>query len=185
MTKLGFDIDDTIADSVGYYLPLLNKKFNKSVTINDVDGRLTDVYNLPQYMLDEFFQSFGNEIFQDLVPFPKSVDTINKWYDNGQEITIITARPITAKETTENWLKKHGIKYHQIFFDEEKSKLAKSIGIEIFADDHPKVAEAMNDVGIRSLFMDVPKNLTTKTSENLLRVKNWSEVEEIIDKLIK
>lgn len=181
----GFDIDDTIADSVGTYIPLLNEKFNKNIKAEDVKGRLCYMYGVPQSIIDEFFESFGNEIFKKLKPFPKSVETINKLYDDGHQITIITARPLTAYDTTINWLKELGVKYHDIHFDEEKAQLAKQIGIEFFFDDHPKIVEAMKKVGITSVFMEVPKNKKIFTSEGIYRVKNWDELYLLIEKFLQ
>jgi uncharacterized HAD superfamily protein len=185
LAKLGFDIDDTIADSFSYYLPLLNEKFNKNITVNDVNGRLSDVYDIPKSLMDEFFKNFGNEIFEDLSPFPKSVETINKWYDEGHEIIIITARPLTAVERTKIWLKQNGIKYHELYFDEEKSNLAKDLNLNAFVDDYPKVVESMHKVGITTIFMDLPKNRKNSTSEGIIRVKDWNEVESTIEGLLK
>ena len=181
----GFDIDDTITDSVGAYISLLNEKFNKNIKAEDVKGRLCDMYGVPQSIIDEFFESFGNEIFKKLKPFPKSIETINKLYDDGHQITIITARPLTAYDTTISWLKERGVKYHDIHFDEEKAQLAKQIGIEFFFDDHPKIVEAMKKVGITSVFMEVPKNEKIFTSEGIYRVKNWDELYLLIEKFLQ
>jgi len=183
--ELGFDIDDTIADGVGFFVPQLNKHFNRDVKLEDVDGRFCDVYGIEQPLIDKFFKSFGNDIFKNLEAFPKVVECINKWYDEGYKITIITARPLEAKETTITWLAEKGVKYHELLFDEEKSQLAKERGIEIFVDDHPKVVEAMHNVGVTTLFMDIPKNRKNFTSEGIYRVKNWDEVYLTIEGLLK
>lgn len=185
LVKLGFDIDDTIADGVGFFVPQLNKHFNRDVKLEEIDGRFCDVYGIEQPLIDEFFKSFGNDIFKNLKPFPRVVECINKWYDEGHEIIIITARPIVAKEVTEEWLQKQGVKYHQIIFDEEKSQIAKELGIIAFVDDYPKVAEAMHKAEITTLFMDIPKNRKNFTSKGIYRVKNWDEVYLTIEGLLK
>lgn len=185
MAKLGFDIDDTIADGVGYFVQKLNEHFDRNVKVEDVDGRFCDVYDIPQHKIDEFFKSFGNDIFKYLETFPKVVECINGWYDEGHNVTIITARPLEAKEVTEEWLSLKGIKYHELIFDEEKGQIAKEKGIEIFVDDHPKVVEAMFKAGVETIFMAIPKNRNNFTSEGIYRVKNWDESYSVIEGLLK
>ena len=41
-----------------------------------------------------------------------SLETLNKWYDEGHIITFFTSRTELHREVTEGWLKKHGFKYH-------------------------------------------------------------------------
>lgn len=183
--KLGFDIDDTIADAMGFCIPRLNKHFNKNIKPEEVNGRYCDVYNIAQLEIDDFFKEFGNDIFEELDAFNNASNYINKWYNDGHEIVIITARPETARESTVNWLKENGVSYHDIFFDEEKSKLAKDLGIELFFDDHPKVVEAMKNVGIETIFMDLPKNREIQVSDGIYRVKNWEEAYIVIERFLE
>ena len=41
-----------------------------------------------------------------------SVETLNKWYDDGHIITFFTSRTEEVRQITEDWLDKHGYKYH-------------------------------------------------------------------------
>ena len=44
--------------------------------------------------------------------FPDALKTLNKWYDQGHIITFFTSRLEEHREVTEQWLNKHGFKYH-------------------------------------------------------------------------
>lgn len=44
--------------------------------------------------------------------YPDTVETINKWFDEGHIITFFTSRIEAHREVTEEWLKKHNFKYH-------------------------------------------------------------------------
>ncbi|HTA28673.1 MAG TPA: phosphoheptose isomerase [Bacteroidia bacterium] len=46
--------------------------------------------------------------------YPHARETINKWYDEGHIITFFTSRTEEHRAITENWLKKHGFKYHTL-----------------------------------------------------------------------
>ncbi|RAV28399.1 LNS2 domain-containing protein [Sinomicrobium soli] len=45
-------------------------------------------------------------------PFPDALDTLNKWYEEGHVITFFTSRTEDHREVTEEWLDRHGFKYH-------------------------------------------------------------------------
>jgi hypothetical protein len=44
--------------------------------------------------------------------YPNAREAINKWYDEGHIITFFTSRTEEHRAITEQWLKKHGFKYH-------------------------------------------------------------------------
>lgn len=45
-----------------------------------------------------------------------SKEQINRWFDEGHIITFFTSRTDDLREITENWLKNHGFKFHNIIF---------------------------------------------------------------------
>ncbi len=45
-------------------------------------------------------------------PYPDALEILNKWYDEGHVITFFTSRTEDHREVTEEWLDKHGFKYH-------------------------------------------------------------------------
>ncbi len=47
-------------------------------------------------------------------PFPDALATLNRWYDKGHRICFFTSRTEDHREVTEEWLKKHGFKYHSL-----------------------------------------------------------------------
>ena len=46
--------------------------------------------------------------------FPDALEQVNKWYDQGHVIHFFTSRTEALREITEQWLDKHGFKYHGI-----------------------------------------------------------------------
>ncbi|WP_430400671.1 LNS2 domain-containing protein [Flavobacterium sp.] len=44
--------------------------------------------------------------------YPDALKTLNKWYDEGHVICFFTSRTEDHRVVTENWLKKHGFKFH-------------------------------------------------------------------------
>ena len=67
----------------------------------DIDGTITD--DVPNE---------EPERMSVVLPYNGSVETLNKWYDEGHVITFFTSRTEEVREITETWLSKHGFKYH-------------------------------------------------------------------------
>lgn len=44
--------------------------------------------------------------------YPDALETLNKWYDQRHIIYFFTSRTEDLRAVTEEWLKKHGFKYH-------------------------------------------------------------------------
>jgi uncharacterized HAD superfamily protein len=75
----------------------------------DIDGTITDdVPNEePQRM-------------SVVIPYAGSVDTLNRWYDDGHIITFFTSRTEEHREVTEAWLDKWGYKYHGLLMNKPR-----------------------------------------------------------------
>ncbi|MBX2827643.1 MAG: phosphoheptose isomerase [Flavobacteriaceae bacterium] len=46
--------------------------------------------------------------------YPDALKTLNKWYGQGHIICFFTSRTEDHREVTEEWLNKHGFKYHSL-----------------------------------------------------------------------
>lgn len=44
--------------------------------------------------------------------YPDALDTINRWFEEGHIITFFTSRIEEHRQVTEEWLNRHGFKYH-------------------------------------------------------------------------
>jgi hypothetical protein len=87
-------------DEKGYAVSPLLSDGKKNFLI-DIDGTITS--DIP------------NEEPERMVttePFPDALQTINKWYESGHVIYFFTSRTESLRTITEEWLNKHGFKYH-------------------------------------------------------------------------
>jgi uncharacterized HAD superfamily protein len=50
----------------------------------------------------------------DAAVYPDALATLNQWFDEGHIITFFTSRTEEHRKVTEDWLNKHGFKYHGI-----------------------------------------------------------------------
>ncbi len=51
-----------------------------------------------------------------VLPYPDALQMLNLWYDQGHIIFFFTSRTEAHRTVTEEWLNRHGFKYHGIIF---------------------------------------------------------------------
>jgi hypothetical protein len=75
----------------------------------DIDGTICD--DIPNEEPDRMVT---------VVPYPDALELINKWFDEGHVITFFSSRTDAHKEITEEWLTKHGFKYHYLLLNKPR-----------------------------------------------------------------
>ena len=91
---------DSILDDEGQLASPVLRNGAKNYLI-DIDGTVTD--DVPNE---------EPERMAHVLPYPDSVETLNRWYNEGNIITFFTSRTEDVRDITETWLNKHGFKYH-------------------------------------------------------------------------
>ena len=72
----------------------------------DIDGTITD--DVPNE---------EPERMSVVIPYSDSVETLNRWYDEGHVITFFTSRTEEHRDITEAWLNKWGYKDHGLLMN--------------------------------------------------------------------
>ena len=75
------------------------------------------------------FELRPSVLHKDVVPLSDSIETINKWFENGDYVCIWTSRAKCYEESTRKELDEVGLKYHELI-------LGKPLGdiVEIYDD---------------------------------------------------
>jgi len=145
--RIGIDIDGVLTDIEQWQLDVGGKffsKFNKGVEKKD-GYEITEIFNVS----DELGNQFWNEYLYEYVTKEPSrkyaSEVIKKLKDDGNEIYIVTARYLTARNTDDgkrmrdivvNWLKEQKIYYDEIIFSpEDKKENCKKYNIDIMIED--------------------------------------------------
>ncbi len=74
--------------------------------------------NIKNYLIDidgTICDDIPNEEPERMVDakvYPDALEILNKWFDEGHIITFFTSRLEEHRAVTEQWLAKHGFKYH-------------------------------------------------------------------------
>ena len=78
----------------------------KKIFIIDIDGTVCE----------DVLNEEGSERMANAKPYPDVIKQIGRWFDEGHLICFFTARTNEHKSVTEEWLKRNGVKYHQIIY---------------------------------------------------------------------
>ena len=75
----------------------------------DIDGTICD--DIPNEQPERMATA---NLYKD------ALETLNKWYDQGHIITFFTSRIEEHREVTEEWLIRHGFKYHGLLMNKPR-----------------------------------------------------------------
>jgi len=122
------------------------------------------------------------------------VETINKLYDEGYWIHLLTARPadlLVCKYDTYAWLEKSGIKCHRISFSPEKylwlarTDYYKSEKVVCAIDDSPKHATEYAKHGVHTLSPRTSVNADLENVENVTMYDTADGLYNFVKRLTK
>jgi hypothetical protein len=88
---------------------IFEKEQKQKLFLIDIDGTICDD-----------IRNEESELYPTANVFPRALEIINKWYDEGNVITFFTARESKDREVTLQWLDKHGFKYHGLVMDKPR-----------------------------------------------------------------
>lgn len=208
MIKIGIDIDNVISDSYPAYLSKFNSQFkvdirmeqirefyflNKYIEDNKVSHGKEMVNFVDELILDEEFQI-------NIPPITDAQTIIKKWTEHDFQIHYITSRPVEVKQTTINWLKKHGfwVTGARIdLFDKTKGyeddvlykrETADKYKLDVFIEDALEIARGL-DIPVflldRPWNQGSPRGEAGKLKKNITRVFSWQEIAELLPKVIE
>ena len=178
------DIDGTITDPY-FWLAEANKYFNKSVTIDQVTGYLIHkVMKIDILEYDRFYEKrkfsihSKQELRDDVKVALEKLSILHNIY-------FVTAREKSLTMLTHSYLKKNELYYDELFVLGSHYKVgkAKELNCNIFIEDSYDNAIQLSEAGFKVLLMDTNYN-REKINQNIVRVYNWKEIYEIINKLL-
>lgn len=188
--KIGIDLDDVVFEFVKLFLEYSERKFGKKILFKDVFSyQFADVLNVSlEEVLDLVKQMSTKEVFENMALVEnskKSILELSKKY----EIYFITSR--VYKEGTLESLKKHFEEFDfELIFSsnpyaktlgKHKGEICLEEGINFMVEDSYEHANNCAESGIKTFLLDKPWNQRRDLNKNIIRVKNWKGVLEILN----
>lgn len=88
----------------------------KGTVFVDIDGTVADLTHRRVYVRSnpKNWPAFERAIPDD-TPIQWVIDAVNRLYDAGWTVVMMSGRSETSKEATVEWLEKYGVKYHAMY----------------------------------------------------------------------
>lgn len=165
--KIGIDLDDTIfqnknlanlIESYGFERPKLwgfkdfeIKPDNDSEELmNEMGNYIHEMFTDPEFMCND-----------NLIPFEKSIETINKMINDGHEVVIITARTKNIRNKTIELVHKYlpNVSVKFVELGESKEECFRKENIHLWIDDSPHDILTAKKLGIKTILISNEKTL--------------------------
>ena len=82
----------------------------KKIFIIDIDGTICE----------DIRNELGPQRMLEALPYKDAIEQINKWFDEGNLICFFTARTDEHRDVTEQWLKQHNVRHHQVIYNKPR-----------------------------------------------------------------
>ena len=183
--NIGIDIDDTITNTYETLIPMVAIKYD--MNIEKLKKKHPSYKELSGTLLN--YDEFAKKNFvrvAKMVPLKVgAVDVINKLKEQGHKIIIITARNDKnfkdPYKVSYDYLTTNGIKFDKLIVNSSnKAKDCVLENIDLFIDDNTMDCKAVKKKGIVTLQMDTS---FSKGSKDLIKVHDWLEVYEIVQRM--
>lgn len=182
---VGIDIDGVLADYPRSFLDFINAELGTAFSPEDITeySGIYDLCGIPTDLgiqLKNKYRETGQKRF---IPVCKGVQEFIAFLrEEGYAIVLLTARPYQTYKRifagTIEWLKKNGIHYDMVIFDENKEEaLINEFGskVEFFVEDNPSNAKKISRLGIKCYLVEHPYNRTF-SQEGVAKVKDLEEL---------
>ena len=111
MMKIYIDFDDVICETAKYFTKIAKELFDIDVPYQQVQFfNLQKTFDLNDTQYDELMKA--GHLPENLLSYEETKgasETINKWLDEGHEVSIITGRPFDSYEPSRQWLDEHNL----------------------------------------------------------------------------
>ena len=118
-------------------------------------------------------------------PYAGAVDTIRAWREAGHFIHITSHRRVEAHGATEQWLRRIGLPYDELYCSTDKIARCREIGIELLIDDSPENLQAAVDAGIAAATLAHPWNRETCEEEDIVCAPDWTELARKLEPVLE
>lgn len=189
--NIGFDLDDTInnlADVFTKYARRYNKENNIYYKIQENQWGFDKSFGWDDYHVEEFSKKYLKDVFKNAKPKKHAKKIINKLYEEGHNIYIITARSRRyipdVFNITLKWLDKYNIKNHKLII-EAKDKVDQCLqnNVEIFVDDIVNNCEQLEKRTNIDVYLFHSIFNKEYEDDNIQRVYNWKDLYKELKKV--
>ena len=200
--RVYIDFDDVICETGLYFTKLAKELFGIDLPYSQVQFfNLQKTFDLSDDQYDKLMKA--GHFPENLLAYeetPNASAIINKWIDEGHDVSIITGRPFDSYEPSRKCLDNHGLdrvplfcvdKYGREIFNQEFSysmtlEELYNLTFDFAIEDSPAAFEhVMHFDNCKVAIFDRPWNAQAEfPNENFSRCMDWHEVDVLFEKCV-
>ncbi len=184
--NIAIDIDDTLADSFGYFQPFVAEYFG--IDPEEVRKKNISYGNIPkewQAGKPGFARAYYDRVVPDTPFKPDAAWGVRKLREAGHRIVIITGRTTASYtdpyKTSAEELSRGGIVYDKLICTHAKGKACREENIDVLIDDLPANCEDAVRHGCAAILFHCKSNEGAETS--CPRARDWKSVLAAVEAL--
>ena len=171
-----FDADDTVENLLNCWIGMLNEKYGTKVSVEDVTDWNVGLF-FPTLTREQVYSVLhDDELWKRLEPIPGSVEVLQKLYDEGHQLYMVTATNYhTCKTKVERLLELFPfLDWDHIIITSNK-QMVKG---DILIDDGP---HNLVDGEYFKILFDRPHNRSfDAAAHQMLRATTWEEIDQAV-----
>lgn len=195
--KIYIDFDDVLCETAKQFTIIAKELFDIDVPYREVQFfNLQKTFNLTEEQYDILMKA--GHVPETLLAYeetPGASEIINKWIDEGHEISIITGRPFEAYEASRQWLDNHNLgrvplfcvdKYGREVFNQESTysmtlEQLYNMSFDVAIEDSPAAFEHVQHFdNCKVVVFNRPWNLLVDLpSDKFVRCDSWMEIDRL------
>ncbi len=177
--RIGIDIDNVIANTYNDLYPFFHEYMGRIISPHQV----VEIMRKHKIrMIGYFYTAWKKQVMPSVSLIKGAVETIQTWY-NQHQIILVTSRSFIFRRQTQRWLKEHNIPFNELHYAKETTKHSKASQCDLFIEDNFEECEVLADHCKQVLMLDYPWNQKETKKSNIIRVKNWDEIQRHFQKI--
>lgn len=201
--KIYIDFDDVLCETAQYFTVLAKELFGIDVPYRNVKFfNLQKTFNLNDLQYKQLMEKAHEP--ESLLAYEETngaAEVINRWIDEGHEISIITGRPFDAYEPSRQWLDSHNLervplycvdKYGREIFNQDCSysmtlENLYKMTFDFAIEDSPAAFEHVLhfDKCNVAVFNRPWNELADFPNERFVRCAGWKEIDSLFSQIIE
>jgi uncharacterized HAD superfamily protein len=117
-------------------------------------------------------------------PYPGAVEAIRRWHEDGHFIHITSHRHSDAHDATEEWLRRIGLPFDELYCSMDKVSHCVAIGIDVLIDDSPINLRQAADAGIVCATLEHPWNRDICEEEDIICAPDWPSLAARLEQVL-
>jgi uncharacterized protein len=181
--RIAIDIDSTLHHYWDLFAGVAKRRFGIELPYDDqYDWGIAQLR--PEQLAACVAETHGSDQILCAEPYPGAVEAVTRWHTAGNFIQITSHRAASAHGPTDEWLRRIGLPFDELYCSDDKISRCVGLGIDLLIDDSPLNLRRAIDHGIAGATITHPWNRDVCEEEDVVCADDWPQLERLLSPLL-